>query len=111
MARELTLEAEEWYVLRNWLHDRENRLMYAVRSRSAAWAFVHDLRRSIDDQCDAEAETSASLQTVTLADDEAAYLVDFLRRRSIRLRFLPWRDRERRDVIHLRRRLRDRLGA
>lgn len=108
MSREITLESEERYVLCNWLRSRENRLMYAIRSRSAEWEFVYELRRSIEDGGGAE-ETDATVRTITLSDSEAEYLVRFLRRRSRRLRVLPWRDRERRDVLRLRRQLLDQL--
>lgn len=109
MARELALESEEWYVLCNWLRSRENRLMYAIRSRSKRWKFVHELRQSIEDQCGETEETNATVRTVVLSDAEAEYLGRFLRRRSLFLLFVPWRDRERRDVIRLRRQLLDQL--
>ncbi|WP_137283648.1 hypothetical protein [Halorussus salinisoli] len=99
---ELTLEAEEWYALTNWLRERENRLQYALRSKSAEWEFVHDLRRRIERQQDETAETAGATRTVTLTDRQVAYLLSFLRRRARKLLFLPWRDRERRDVRHLR---------
>lgn len=112
MAREVTLEAAEWYVLTNWLRERENRLMYALRSRSKKWEFVHETRRHIDEgrgdtaETDDPAETGGAVQTVVLSDAQFARLVAFLRRRAFVLRFEPWRYRERRDVIHLRRQLR-----
>lgn len=108
MPREVSLEAEEWYVLCNWLAARENRLMYALRPRSTEWEMVHDLRRTVADQRDDTAETSGVVQTVRLSESQFDLLTDFLRRRARRLRFLPWRDRERRDVRHLRRQLLDR---
>ena len=110
MARELTLEAEEWYVLRNWLRSRENRLMYALRSRSREWEAIYELRRTIETQCadrGERGETTGAAETVTLSDAEADRLLGFLRRRALLLRLAPWRDRERRDVVHLRRRLLD----
>lgn len=105
MPREVSLEAEEWYVLCNWLAARENRLMYALRPRSTEWETVHDLRRAVEDQRGDAAETSGVVQTVRLSEFQFGYLTSFLQRRSRRLRFLPWRDRERRDVRHLRRKL------
>ncbi|USZ67607.1 hypothetical protein NGM10_12825 [Halorussus salilacus] len=111
MARELTLESEEWYVLCNWLRERENRLMYALRDRSAEWEFVGDLRRRIEDRRGDAPETSGAVRTVTLSDSEFAYLSRYLRRRSLVLRFKPWRDRERRDVRRLRRQIRSRAES
>lgn len=105
MARELTLEREEWYVLCNWLRERENRLMYALRDRSAEWEFVHDLRRAIEDPRDDAPETSAVVRAVTLSESQFEYLSKRLRRRALVLRLKPWRDRERRDVRRLRRRI------
>ncbi|NHN57791.1 MULTISPECIES: hypothetical protein [Halorussus] len=123
MERKVTLEAEEWYVLANWLRERENRLQYALRSRSREWAFVHDLRLDIERQrgeasgsagsspelgrtdgpgVAAGAETRGTTRTVTLTDRQVAYLASFLRKRARRLLLRPWRDRERRDVRHLR---------
>lgn len=103
---EVELEAEEWYVLCNWLRDRENRLMYALRPRSEEWATVRDLRAAIDAQRDCDRgrdrDRDRCLQRVTLSRREWAYLVGCLRRRSRRLLIRPWRDRERRDVRHLR---------
>ncbi|MFC4552041.1 MULTISPECIES: hypothetical protein [Halorussus] len=118
MARNVALEAEEWYVLCNWLRERENRLMYALRPRSAEWEFIHGTRRRIEDSLadaektgaegtDAAEETGGELRTVALSDAQFAGLVSYLRRRSLVLRFLPWRYRERRDVVHLRRHLLD----
>ena len=104
-AREITMEAEEWYVLCNWLRSRENRLMYALRSRSREWERVHGLRRSIESQLGDARETGGVVRTATLSDAEASYLVRFLRRRSYRLLLFPWRDRERREVVRLRRQL------
>lgn len=108
-AREISLEAEEWYVLVNWLRSRENRLMYAIRSRSRAWEQVHGLRRSIEGQLGDAGETRGVVQRVTLSDSEVERLSDFLRWRSRRLRLFPWRDRERRDVVRMRRQLRDQV--
>lgn len=105
MVQELTFEAEEWYVLCNWLRARENRLMYALRSRSKEWEFVAELRRSVEDQRGDAAETAGVVQPVALSDAQLAYLSSYLRRRAFVLRFLPWRDRERRDVRQMRRRL------
>ena len=145
MERNVTLEAEEWYVLANWLRERENRLQYALRSKSREWAFVHDLRRDIERQraeegregeegdrrrgaederrpsgrgesgtastemdvspteTDGKAtETRGTTRTVTLSDRQVSYLASFLRKRARRLLLRPWRDRERRDVRHLR---------
>ncbi|UPV99121.1 hypothetical protein M0R88_11350 [Halorussus gelatinilyticus] len=104
----VTLESEEWYVLTNWLRERENRLQYALRSKSDEWAFVHDLRRGVERQRDGDSEaaddpeTAGVTETVALTDRQVRYLSSFLRKRARRLRFLPWRDRERRDVVHLR---------
>lgn len=109
MVRALTLESEEWYVLCGWLRSRENRLMYAVRPRSKQWEFVHELRRAIEAQSGEGEETNATISTVELSDTEAEYLERFLRYRSILLFFLPWRDRERRDTVRLRRQLLDQL--
>lgn len=109
MSQKLALESEEWYVLSNWLRSRENRLMYAVRSRSRQWESVYELRHSIENQRGEAAETDATVQTVVLSDGEAEYLDRFLRWRSLRLLVLPWRDRERRDVRRLRLQLRDQL--
>lgn len=103
MAREIALESEEWYVLCNWLRSRENKMMYALRSRSAEWEFVYELRRSIETQLADGEETDAALQTVVLPDSSVSYLAGFLRRRALLLLFKPWRDRERRDVRRLRR--------
>lgn len=108
-SREIAFEAEEWYVVCNWLRSRENRLMYAIRSRSQEWERVYELRQSIEDQMGDAEETCGVVQTVTLPDSEVAFLSSFLRRRSVRLLFLPWRDRERRDVIRLRRQLLDQV--
>lgn len=105
MAKELALEGEEWYVLCSWLRARENRLMYAVRPRSEEWAAVRDLRRTVEARREDAAETSGALRTVTLSDAQFDRLRRFLRRRSIVLRLVPWRDRERRDVVRLRRRI------
>ena len=105
MVQELTLEAEEWYVVCNWLRAGENRLMYALRDRSKEWEFVADLRRSIEDQRGDAAETAGVVQPVALSDAQVAYLSSCLRRRAFVLRFLPWRDRERRDVRRTRRHL------
>ena len=107
MAREVTLEAEEWYVLTNWLRERENRLLYALRPRSAEWEFVHETRRRIDEERDGSEETGGETRTVVLSDVQFAGMVSYLRRRALILRFLPWRYRERRDVVHLRRHLLD----
>lgn len=105
MAREITLESEEWYVLCNWLRSHENKTMYALRSRSERWEFVYELRRSIESQLADGEETNAALQTVSLSDASVSYLSAFLRRRAFLLLFKPWRDRERRDVRRLRRQL------
>lgn len=105
MVQQLTLEAEEWYVVCNWLRAHENRLMYALRSRSKEWEFVVDLRRSIEDQRGDAAETAGVVQPVVLSEAQVAYLSSHLRRRAFVLRFLPWRDRERRDVRRTRQRL------
>ncbi|MFC6825793.1 hypothetical protein [Halopelagius fulvigenes] len=105
MPRDIALESEEWYVLCNWLRSRENRAMYALRSRSEEWEYVYELRRSIETQLGDTEETGATLQTVTLSDASVAYLARFLRRRALFLLFKPWRDRERRDVRRLRRQL------
>lgn len=105
MARELTLESEEWYVLCNWLRARENRLMYALRPRSEEWEFVHELRRAIEDPRGDAPETSAAVRTVALSESQFSFLSSYLRRRALVLRFVPWRDRERRDVRRLRRRI------
>ncbi|UPV73032.1 hypothetical protein M0R89_10770 [Halorussus limi] len=113
----VTLEAEEWYVLTNWLRERENRLQYALRSKSDEWAFVHDLRREIErrrddgsertgEETSGDAETAGVTETLALTDRQVAYLSSFLRKRARKLRLLPWRDRERRDVLHLRDHLR-----
>ncbi|WP_128477600.1 hypothetical protein [Halorussus pelagicus] len=114
----VTLEAEEWYVLTNWLRERENRLQYALRPKSDEWAFVRDLRRSVERQRGEESETAdrpetgedndiaGVTETVALADRQVAYLSSFLRKRARKLRLLPWRNRERRDVLHLRDHLR-----
>jgi hypothetical protein len=111
---DLTLESEEWYVLTNWLRERENRLQYALRDKSAEWEFVHGLRRDIERQREENSEaaedaattedpeTTGLTETVTLSNRQVGYLSSFLRKRSRRLLFLPWRDRERRDVRHLR---------
>ena len=117
---EVTLEAEEWYVLSNWLRERENRLMYALRPKSGTWEFVHDLRRTIERQQEMGAEssrttdtekatknekateTAGTTRTVPLSDRQVAYLSSFLRRRARKLLLFPWRSRERRDVRHLR---------
>ena len=109
MSRELAFESEEWYVLCNWLRARENRSMYALRSRSERWERLRRLRRSIESQRDRADETAGTVETVRLPDAEVAFLMEFLRRRARRLRFLPWRARERRDVVHLERHLRDQL--
>ena len=111
MVQELTLEAEEWYVVCNWLRARENRLMYAVRARSEEWEFVADLRGSIEDQRGDADETAGVVQPVALSDAQVAYLSSYLRRRAFVLRFLPWRDRERRDVRRTRRRLLEQCRA
>lgn len=111
MARELTLEAEEWYVLCNWLRSRENRLMYALRPRSRRWAFVRGLRRSIEERTGGAEETSGAVRTVTLSEAELEYLDSFLRRRAFRLLLAPWRDRERREVRRLRRQIRARTRS
>lgn len=106
MARDVELEAEEWYVLCNWLCTWENRLLYALRDRSREWEFVHELRRSIREQrTDGPSETSGLVQSIALTNDQFDYLDTFLQARARRLRVRPWRDRERRDVIHLRRKL------
>lgn len=94
--------------------------VYALRSKSDEWAFVHDLRREVERQRggdsettddpetanDAEiaddAETAGVTETVAFTDRQMRYLSSFLRKRARKLLFLPWRDRERRDVIHLR---------
>ena len=108
----VTLEAEEWYVLTNWLRERENRLQYALRSKSDEWAFVRDLRRSVEGQRGDSTKTADDpeiagiAETVALTDRQVAYLSSFLRKRARKLRLLPWRDRERRDVLHLRDHLR-----
>ncbi|WP_435179952.1 hypothetical protein [Halorussus sp. AFM4] len=147
MERNVTLEAEEWYVLVNWLRERENRLQYALRSKSREWAFVRELRREIERRqrgetasrrdgdgarrpepedgrepgrrdgsggapagpgetdgsgAALESETGGRPLTVTLSDRQVAYLDSFLRKRARRLLLRPWRDRERRDVRHLR---------
>jgi hypothetical protein len=107
--RAVALEAEEWYVLVNWLRSRENQLMYAVRSRSREWEQVYELRQSIENQLGEREETRGVVQRVTLSESEVTYLSTFLRRRSLRLRFLPWRDRERRDVVRMRRQLLDQV--
>lgn len=105
---ELALESEEWYVLTNWLRERENRLLYALRSKSEEWEFVHGLRREIERQCKKNSETTGDLETagitetVILSDQQVAYLSSYLQKRARKLLFLPWRDRERRDVRHLR---------
>jgi hypothetical protein len=117
---ELTLESEEWYVLTNWLRERENRLQYALRSKSAEWRFVHDLRREIERQCTSDSETARDFEatggsetaadpettgvteTLSLSDRQVGYLSSLLRKRARKLLLLPWRDRERRDVRHLR---------
>jgi hypothetical protein len=111
---ELTLESEEWYVLTNWLRERENQLLYALRSKSKEWEFVHDLRQEIECQRDSRSETAHDsettgdpettgvTETVTLSDEQVAYLLSYLHRRARKLFFLPWRDREHRDVRHLR---------
>lgn len=96
--RRVTLEPGEWYVLCNWLRDRENRLMYALRPRSAAWERVRAVRAEIDRQRDPD----AARQRVTLAVDQWAWVCRFLRRRALVLLAKPWRERERRDVTHLR---------
>jgi hypothetical protein len=122
----VTLEAEEWYVLENWLRERENRLMYALRPKSGEWTFVHDLRRAVERQQEPggeppdtteageaagmtseaetarEAETAGTTATVRLSDRQVTYLSSYLRRRARKLLLLPWRSRERRDVRHLR---------
>ncbi|WP_276300315.1 hypothetical protein [Halorussus lipolyticus] len=99
---DLTLESEEWYVLENWLRERENRLQYALRDKSAEWEFVHDLRREIADQRGENRETAGVTETVSLSNRQVGYLGSYLGKRARKLRFLPWRDRERRDVRHLR---------
>jgi hypothetical protein len=111
---DLTLESEEWYVLENWLRERENRLQYALRDRSVEWEFVHDLRRDVerqrgensespgDSETVRDPETAGVTDTVTLSKRQVGYLSSLLRKRARRLLFLPWRDRERRDVRHLR---------
>lgn len=98
----VTLEAEEWYVLCNWLRERENRLMYSLRPRSAEWEFVHDLRREIERQQGGAADTDGVPRTVALSDRQAEYLCSYLRTRARKLLVRPWRSRERRDVRHLR---------
>lgn len=103
MSREIALESEEWYVLCNWLRSRENKTMYALRSRSEEWEYVYELRRFIEAQLADGEETDAALQTVVLSDSSVSYLAGFLRRRAFLLLFKPWRDRERRDVRRLRR--------
>lgn len=108
MPRKFALESEEWYVLCNWLRSRENRLMYAVRSRSKQWERVYELRESIEDQL-GETPTDATVQRVRLSDAQIDHLTRFLRRRSRRLLVLPWRDRERRDVRRFRRQILDQL--
>jgi nitrate reductase assembly molybdenum cofactor insertion protein NarJ len=111
---EVTLEDEEWYVLSNWLRERENRLMYALRPKSGRWEFVHDLRRAIERQQEAEAEsagatetgkateTAGTTRTVPLSNRQVTCLSSFPRRRARKLLLFPWRSRERRDVRHLR---------
>ncbi|MFC4449211.1 hypothetical protein [Halorussus aquaticus] len=106
---DLTLESEEWYVLTNWLRERENRLQYALRSKSREWEFVHDLRREIESQ-NAGGDTDGEPRTVALSDRQVAYLSSFLRDRARKLLLFPWRDRERRDVRHLRDRLLEESG-
>ncbi|MFC7081116.1 hypothetical protein [Halorussus caseinilyticus] len=106
---EVTLESEEWYVLTNWLRERENRLQYALREKSAEWEFVRDLRREIGDRDDRR-DTAGTTHTVALSDRQVTYLSSFLRGRARKLRFLPWRDRERRDVRHLRDHLLEETG-
>ena len=64
----VTLESEEWYVLGNWLRERENRLMYALRPRSGEWEFVHDLRRTVERQQDGGRETAGAAETVGTAE-------------------------------------------
>jgi hypothetical protein len=115
----VTLEAEEWYVLENWLRERENRLMYALRPKSGEWTFVHDLRRTVEregaateakttaepaeaDEATKAPETAGTTRTVALSDRQVTYLSSFLRRRARKLLLFPWRSRERRDVRHLR---------
>jgi len=99
---ELTLESEEWYVLTNWLRERENRLQYALRDKSAEWEFVRDLRQDIERQRGEQSEVAGVTETVTLSNRQVRYLSSLLRKRDRKLLFLPWRDRERRDVRHLR---------
>ena len=109
MSRQLAFESEEWYVLCNWLRARENRAMYALRPRSERWERLHQLRRSIESQRDRADETVGAVETVSLSDSDVELLSDFLRRRARRLRLVPWRARERRDVRHLERHLRSQL--
>jgi nitrate reductase assembly molybdenum cofactor insertion protein NarJ len=105
---EVTLEDEEWYVLSNWLRERENRLMYALRPKSGRWEFVHDLRRAIERQQEigvesaGATETAGTTRTVPLSNRQVTYLSSFPRRRARKLLLFPWRSRERRDVRHLR---------
>ena len=109
MSRKLALESEEWYVLCNWLRARENRTMYALRPRSERWERLRHLRRSIESQRDLADETTGAIEAVSLSDADVTLLLEFLRRRRRLLRLLPWRARERRDVLHLERHLRDQL--
>ena len=98
MAKTVELDEGEQYVLCNWLRIRENRLMSSLRPRSADWRTVHDLRTKIEEQ----QTPDSSLQRITLSEREWTTVCEFLRRRSRWLRFKPWRDRERRNVRHLR---------
>jgi hypothetical protein len=107
---EVTLESEEWYVLCNWLRERENRLMYSLRPKSRSWEFVHDLRREIEHQQSKTADTKGTPQSVTLSPRQVEYLDSYLRRRARRLLVRPGRSRERRDVRHLRDHLLERVG-
>lgn len=111
MERNVTLESEEWYVLCNWLRERENRLMYALRPKSDEWELVHDLRRRVETGGGSgDDDTAGTPETVALSDRQIAYLSSFLRRRAWKLLAFPWRSRERRDVRHLRDHLLDEVG-
>lgn len=105
MALELTFESEEWDAVCDWLRSRENRLMYALRSRSREWERVYRLRRDVESQLDGD-EAGGAGRRVTLSESQVSYLRSHLRRREFVLRFLPWREGERREVRRVRRHLR-----
>ena len=90
------LEDEEWYVLCNWLHEGENRLMYAHGWGRRRWGPLRSIRLAIESQL-----TDEPFPVVRLDRWEWDVLCSHLDRRRRRLLLRPWRDKERREVRNL----------